>query len=192
MKSFSFIFRSLALWLTHHKMRFAAYKRFGLVLPHGAVIEKAENIKIGKGFGVSPGCKIYCQDAESGSFLSIGYNVLLNHGVMINADCGGTILIGNNVLIGPNVVIRAADHIFADANRAISLQGHRKGTIEIGEDVWLGANVVVLPGISIGKGCVVGAGSVVTKNLPDYTVAVGVPARAIKSRGTDDVITKSE
>lgn len=173
-------------------MRFAAYRRFGLILPHGAIIEKVENIHIGKNFGISSECRIYCQDSENGSFLSIGDNVHLNHGVMINADCGGGIRIGNDVLIGPNVVIRAADHIFMDANRTISEQGHRTGNIEIGDDVWLGANVVVLPNVSVGKGCVVGAGSVVTKNLPAYTIAVGIPAHPIKSREIGRVISKPE
>ena len=59
---------------------------------------------------------------------------------------------------------------------------YSKGPVVIGDDVWLGAGAMVLDGVQIGKGCIVGAGSVVTKNLPDYAVAVGVPAKILKNR----------
>ena len=59
---------------------------------------------------------------------------------------------------------------------------YSQGSIVIGDDVWLGAGAVVLDGVRIGKGCIVGAGAVVTKNLPDYAIAVGVPAKVTKMR----------
>ena len=57
-----------------------------------------------------------------------------------------------------------------------------EGKIKIEDDVWIGSNVIILPNINIGKGSIIGAGSVVTKNIPEYSVAVGVPARVIKNR----------
>lgn len=163
-------------------MRVRAYIRFGILLPSGAVIAHPDNVTIGSRFGISPNCCILCQDPAHGSKLHVGNNVRLNFSVMINADCGGTIRIGNNVLIGPNVVIRAADHRFSDLGRPIVEQGHNAGTIDIGDDVWIGANTVVLPNVRIGKGTVIGAGSVVVGDLPDYSVAAGAPARVIRNR----------
>ena len=178
----AFVPRSLHSWLQHQRMRFKAYIRFGLILPSGAVIAHADNVTIGSRFGISPNCYILCQDPEKGSSLHIGNNVLLNLSVMINADCGGAIRIGDNVLVGPNVVIRAADHRFSDIDRLIVEQGHVAGTIDIGDDVWIGANAVILANVRIGKGTVIGAGSVVVGDLPEYSVAVGAPARVIRSR----------
>jgi acetyltransferase-like isoleucine patch superfamily enzyme len=133
-------------------------------------------------FGVSANCKIYCQDAEKGSELSIGDNVMLNTGVVINADCGGKIHIGNNVLIGPNVVLRAADHRFDRSDLLIREQGHEAGEIVIEDDVWLAANVVVLAGVRIGRGAVVAAGSVVTRDVQPFSVVAGVPAVVLRMR----------
>ena len=61
-------------------------------------------------------------------------------------------------------------------------QGIEEAPVEIGSDAWIGANACILPGVSIGKGAVVGAGAVVTKDVPDCTVVVGVPARALRKR----------
>lgn len=149
----------------------------------------AAHVTIGSRLGISPDCRILCQDPEHGSELRIGNNVQLNFAVMINADCGGKITIGNDVLIGPNVVIRASDHRFSDVARPIVEQGHNAGRIDIGDDVWIGANAVILPNVRIGKGTVIGAGSVVNGDLPEYAVAVGVPARVIKTRASNDIAT---
>ncbi|MHB9146729.1 MAG: acyltransferase [Symbiobacteriia bacterium] len=112
--------------------------------------------------------------------LSIGNNFFANGGCRIEASGGVTI--GDNVLLGPNVVIQSTHHIFADPIRPICTQGTTAGKITIGDDVWLGANVVVLPGVDLGKGSVVAAGAVVTKEVPPYAVVAGVPAKLVKWR----------
>ncbi|OGC45116.1 hypothetical protein A2V49_02320 [candidate division WWE3 bacterium RBG_19FT_COMBO_34_6] len=87
------------------------------------------------------------------------------------------IVLGDNVLMGPGVTIISSDHDFEDFNK------HKDSyPIIIGNDVWLGANVVILPGVKIGNNCIVGAGSVVTKNIPDNSVAAGVPCKVIKKK----------
>ena len=78
--------------------------------------------------------------------------------------------------------MRTAGHNFERADIPIRNQGHICKNIMIEDVVWLGANVVVLGGVTIGKGCVIGAGSVVTKNIEAYSIAVGVPAKVIKNR----------
>ena len=101
---------------------------------------------------------------------------------MINANNKGYIEIEDNVIIGPNTVIRASNHNYADINKPIRYQNHAGGKIIIKEDVWIGSNCTILPNIVIGKGSIIGAGSVVTKNIPEYSVVAGVPAKIIKSR----------
>jgi galactoside O-acetyltransferase len=162
-----------------------AYAVHRVVPPLGAIISHARSMAIGKRFRMSEHCSLYCQDAERGSRLVIGDDVLLNVGVMINADCGGTILIGSRVLIGPYTVIRAANHRIDDVNVPIISQGHEPGSIVIEDDVWIGAHVTILPGVSIGRGAVIAAGSVVTRNIPAMAVAAGCPANVLRYRGQE-------
>ncbi len=119
--------------------------------------------------------------AEGGS-ITIDDNCRFNVNVHINASAGGKIILGRDCLIGPNVVMRTANHSFASTEVPIVSQGHDSGDIIIENDVWLGSNVVILPGVRIGKGAVIGATSVVTKDIPSMAVAVGVPAKIIKYR----------
>ncbi|WP_348651587.1 acyltransferase [Micromonospora sp. WMMC264] len=112
--------------------------------------------------------------------VEIGQGVVLNRGTFITAP--GAVTIEPDVLIGPYVVINSGDHRFDDPERPVRGQGHAIAPIRIGEGSWLGAHVVVLKGVSIGRGAVVGAGSVVNRSIPDMSIAAGVPARVIGSR----------
>lgn len=105
----------------------------------------------------------------------------LNMHVYIDGD--GGVEIGKNSLLSPGVHLFSGNHIFKDPSIPIKFQGTEYGRIEIGEDVWLGTNVIVLPGVSISDGSVVGAGAVVTKDIPSYSIAVGAPAKVVKKRG---------
>jgi len=118
--------------------------------------------------------------AHNNGLLKIGDRVNINHNVMLGASDNGEIIIGNDVLVGPNVVIRASNHVSSQKDIPINQQGHAAGRIVIEDDVWIGANSVILPNITIGKGAVIGAGSVVTKDVPFYSLAGGVPAKVIK------------
>lgn len=93
-------------------------------------------------------------------------------------DCA-TINIGDNVFIGPNCGLYTANHPLEIAARNSGIE--QALPIEIGDNVWLGANVVVLPGVKIGSGTVISAGSVVTKDIPENVLAVGTPAKVIKT-----------
>jgi acetyltransferase-like isoleucine patch superfamily enzyme len=79
----------------------------------------------------------------------------------------------------------AANHVFSDPDRPIHSQGLDHAPITIEDDVWIGGRVNVVAGVTVGRGSVIGAGAVVTKDVPPYSVAVGVPARVIKSRRSD-------
>ena len=96
-------------------------------------------------------------------------------------DTEGRIDIGEDVLLGPGVDVTASNYGLG-RDRPVMRQARREASVVVGNDVWLGANVVVLPGVVIGDGCVVGAGAIVTKDLPDWSIAVGVPAKVVGHR----------
>jgi acetyltransferase-like isoleucine patch superfamily enzyme len=92
----------------------------------------------------------------------------------------GPVSIGNHVNLAQNVVVSGLNHNFQDPDIPIDRQGISTSLVTIGDDIWIGANTTIIAGVSIGKHSVIGAGSVVTKDIPDYCVAVGNPARVIK------------
>ncbi|NOH50889.1 sugar O-acetyltransferase [Vibrio rotiferianus] len=115
-------------------------------------------------------------------FCDYGYNIEVGKNFYMNTngvilDCG-KVIIGDYVMIGPNVTLCTAGHPI-DAATRYTYEEFAK-PIYIADKVWIGANVVVLPGVSIGFGAVVGAGSVVTQDVPENTVVVGNPARVVK------------
>ncbi|MDD4601001.1 MAG: acyltransferase [Negativicutes bacterium] len=115
-----------------------------------------------------------------GEGLTIGNNVGIAQNCFIQVR--GKVIIGNNVIFGPSVSIFSENHNFSDNSKFINEQGEfRKGVI-IEDGVWLASNVTVLDGVKIGKNSIIGAGSVVTKNIPAYSIAIGNPARVIKRR----------
>lgn len=110
----------------------------------------------------------------------IGAGTKIGRRVVIG--CNEGVRIGKNGLIADNVSIRDTDHNFSDPEIPIKDQGITTKPVVIGDDVWIGYGVVVTKGVTIGKGSIVGANSVVTKDIPPYSIAVGVPARVIRER----------
>jgi acetyltransferase-like isoleucine patch superfamily enzyme len=112
----------------------------------------------------------------------IGARVYANHGLTIHDTA--PVLIGARCHIGPNVTIITEGHgVEVARRRAGLLYAH---PVRIGEDCWIGANVTVLPGVTIGRGCMVGSGAVVSRDIPEFSVAVGVPAKVIKKLENPD------
>ena len=151
----------------------------GLSIQTNVSITCPNHISIGRKCYLARDCKLY---ATPESPIRIGANFSANANVMINARGKGHITIGNNVLIGPNVVLRSNDHVFERATVLINEQGMTEGAITIGNDVWIASNAVILKNVFIGDGAVVGAGAVVTKDVPPHTIVGGVPARKIGMR----------
>lgn len=121
--------------------------------------------------------------------IAVGKNCFFGEYTCIRGQ--GGVRIGDGVYTGTQVQIAAVNHVYADPDRYIKDQGITAEGIIIEDDVWLGSNVVVVDGVTIGKGCVVGAGAVVTKNLPPYSVAVGVPARVVKDRRDAEAVRQA-
>ncbi|MCM1113990.1 MAG: acyltransferase [Clostridium sp.] len=156
----------------------------GLTIEDGCFINALckGGVKIGDNFSLGKNSIIECTGVirELGESLEIGDNV----GIAANAfiSVRGDVKIGNSTIFGPGVKIFSENHIFADRDTPIYLQGASRKGVEIGEDCWIGANAVILDGVKIGKGCVVAAGAVVNKDFDDYSVIGGVPAKVISNR----------
>lgn len=114
--------------------------------------------------------------------------IVVGDNFYVNAGCHfqGNIFFGRDVMVGPKTVIWGRDHGMA-IGMPMRCQENTKEDIVIGNDVWIGASVTVLKGVKIGDGAVIGAGSVVTKDIPEYAIAVGNPARIVKYRIERDV-----
>lgn len=136
----------------------------------------------GKGAEFRPGAYAFAC-----SKISIGCNVVIRPNTMLFADNradGAEITIEDFVLIGSGVHFYVSNHKFDNRNMPVFHQGHYKSKpIIVKSGAWIGANAIILPGVTIGKNSVIGAGSVVTKEVPDFAVAVGNPARVIKYIG---------
>ncbi len=120
-------------------------------------------------------------------FCDFGFRTTVGEHVMINANCtfldGGGIRIGNHVLIGPNCQLLTPQHPMDYLERRRPVE--RGIAIEIGDDTWLGGGVTVCPGVKIGARCIIGAGSVVTRDIPDDSLAAGNPA-VVKRKLTNE------
>ncbi|MQW22538.1 MULTISPECIES: sugar O-acetyltransferase [unclassified Lactococcus] len=135
---------------------------------------------IGKGSFIHP--PFYANWA--GKFVTIGENLYANYNLTLVDDT--FITIGNDVMIGPNVTIATASHPIHPELRSQGLQFNLE--VSIGDKVWIGANTTVLPGVSIGKNSVIGAGSIVTKDIPENVVAYGNPCKVQREITDADLI----
>jgi acetyltransferase-like isoleucine patch superfamily enzyme len=100
--------------------------------------------------------------------------------VGIHCTVIGPVCIGDHVNLAQGITVTALNHNYADSSRKIDEQGISTKPVVIGDDVWIGANAVILPGVTIGRHVVVAAGAVVTKDIPDYSLVAGIPAKVIK------------
>ena len=118
-----------------------------------------------------------------------GHHVHFGSGIYVNSNMtmvdDAHIYVGDKVMFGPNVSIITASHPIEPELRARGLQYNRD--VHIGDNVWIGTGVIILPGVHIGKNSVIGAGSMVTKDIPDNVVAFGNPCRVIRRIEPQDV-----
>lgn len=139
-------------------------------------------IEIGNNFSIGRNSIIECTGVlrELGESLEIGENV----GIAANAFIAvrGKLKIGNDTIFGPGVSIHTENHNFGALDKPIRLQGATRKGVTIGNDCWIGSKVTILDGVNIGNNVIVAAGAVVNKDVPDYAVVGGVPAKIIKMR----------
>lgn len=171
----------------------------------GASIRYARHLSVGRDFIVEDYAEVNCMTYRgivAGDRVTIGkhaiirptniYGSAIGEGLKIGNNssigpysyigCSGYIEIGDNVMMSPRVSIYAENHLFDDPGLTIKEQGVKREFVKIEDDCWIAANTVILAGVTIGRGSVIAAGSVVTKDIPPYSVVGGIPAKVIKSR----------
>ena len=146
-------------------------------------ISIGEDTLIGEGVALSAGM-VPGQECISSPVVTIGDRCLIGRGSGIVGHF--SIIIGNDVWTGHHVYITDQNHGYEDITKPISQQTQPERAVVIGDGSWLGYGAVVLPGVTIGTHCVIGANSVVTSDIPDFSVAVGVPARVIRRYDATD------
>ena len=120
---------------------------------------------------------------EHGAIISSKLSIGDNSGIGVDCVCGGELTIGNDVMMGPEVVILSRNHEYSNVDIPMRLQGYmEEQPCIIGDDVWIGRRVMIMPGVTIGKGSVIAAGAVVTKDVPEFAVIGGVPGKVVKYR----------
>lgn len=167
------------------------------------VLRHPWKMKIGAGTNIDDNCLLCARGAEPGGF-EIGENVLVARDTIIIVKRGGLSIgdycsVGSQVMLGAAGEIRIGSHVLIAGQCYIGggrywteLSGvpmmdqglYTKGPVEIGDDVWIGAGVKILDGVKVGRGAVIGAGSVVTRDIDEYAVVGGVPAKVLSSRRT--------
>lgn len=148
----------------------------------GVVVRSPDRLRLARGVTVDRGVLLHCGGMgwSPEGHIEVGADSYIGpHAVLFGA---GGIRIGCDCLVSPGVVITSHQHTFAELERTIREQPLRFAEVVVEDDVWIGANATVLPGVRIGRGAVVGAGAVVTKDVPAHAVVMGVPARRVRDR----------
>jgi acetyltransferase-like isoleucine patch superfamily enzyme len=156
-------------------MRREAFARWPV---HGNVLEalREGRLQIGRHALLEPNVWI---TAPGSARVRIGEGTFLNMGVMIAAE--QLVEIGDHCMLANGCFVSDSSHRYDDPEKPITWQGFQsKGPTRIGDNCWLGIGVVVTSGVTIGERCVIGANSVVTKDLPPFSIAAGAPAEAIR------------
>ncbi|OFX37776.1 MAG: hypothetical protein A2X03_07050 [Bacteroidetes bacterium GWA2_40_15] len=141
-----------------------------------------KGVFIGNNFSIHRNSIIECTGVirSLGEGLKIGNNVGFAQNCFIQVR--GPVEIGDNVIFGPNVSVFSENHIFDNPDLPVSAQGETRKGVVIEDGVWVGTRSVILDGVTVGKNSIVAAGSIVTNNVPAYSIVGGVPARIIKER----------
>ena len=178
-------------YLPGFKKKFLAFGECSRI-DYPSYIPNAEYISIGKHTTILSNSRIQVYNNLTGkeSRVTIGDNCYL--GFYLSILAGDSIIIGNDVLIASNVLITSEDHgMNPESEIPYMNQPLICKPVKIGDGTWIGERVSILPGVTIGKKCIIGTNAVVTKDIPDYSIAVGVPAKIIKKWDFHDHCWKS-
>lgn len=168
-------------YLPRYKRQFLAFGKESVVF-HPANIPDRKFIAIGSNVTILPNARMQVYNALTGgnANITIGNNCYI--GASLSVLAGANITIGNDVLIASDVLITSENHgMDVESDMPYMSQRLECRPVSIGDGCWIGEKAVILPGVTIGRKCIIGASAVVTKDIPDYSVAVGVPAKVIRT-----------
>jgi acetyltransferase-like isoleucine patch superfamily enzyme len=160
-------------------LEFARRRAFARWPVHGNLLEMfaEDRLVLGEHVLLEPGVWL---TATAPGRIVIGGGTFLNLGVQVAAV--GLVEIGEHCMLANGCFVTDADHRFDDPHKPVPWQGFTsKGATRVGDNVWCGANVVITSGVTVGERCVIGANSVVTRDLPPRSIAAGAPARVLKT-----------
>lgn len=185
--------------LSWYRTRLGALGR-GCHIDPGVSLHYPGRIRLGDGVGIGRNATLRA-NTEANPGITLGHGVSINDAVVINANRGfvalgerswlgpfclvygnGGVSIGRNVLIAGHSTINTVSHSSARCDIPINDQPVLTDPVTIEDDVWIGLNAVILQGVTLGRGCIVGAGAVVTRSIPPWSIAMGVPARVVGRR----------
>ena len=199
----------MGIWMVRGvwvRWRFGTAKGLFLI-GKGVTIRQASYIHVGKNFTAQDHCEINGLSQKGlifGDKVSIGSYAIIRPTNLYGGDaglglkvgnnssigpytyigCSGYIEIGDNVMISPRVSIYSENHNFSQTDIPMIEQGVTRSFVKIEDDCWIAANSVILSGVTVGKGSIVAAGSVVTKDVPPLSIVAGNPAQVIRSRNS--------
>ncbi|MCS6816477.1 MAG: acyltransferase [Blastocatellia bacterium] len=155
----------------------------GLQLGRHVTIIRPDRLILGENVIIHDHCVLYCAghapEYRQGGRIVIGNHVELAWGCILHGG-GAQIILRDFAIVGAGAVLVSEMYSYRDLSRPARFQPKRMGDIVVEENATIGANAVVLPGVTIGRSAIVGAGAVVTRDIPPFSIAVGVPARVIK------------
>lgn len=170
------------MWTVKTKILFVLYQLLAAWLPQSYHFKPARLVRVFFAKMVLTKCGKDVNIEHNARFTP-GVELGNRSGIGIDCEITGPVKIGDNVMMGPEVIIYTSGHKFDLTDIPMMDQGSTEPKpVIIGDDVWLGRRVIIMPGVTIGQGSVIGAGAVVTKDVPPYSVAVGVPAKVVKNR----------
>jgi acetyltransferase-like isoleucine patch superfamily enzyme len=167
-------------------------RQAGAVVGHNVEVINLDRLRVGQGTVIQSNVTLHCggMDWSCGrGGIAIGRNGFVGHGAVLYG--AGTIEIGDDVLISPGVVIASHQHSFDRLDATIRSQPTRLAAVFIESDVWIGALAMILPGVRVGRGAVVAAGAVVTRDVAPAELVAGVPAVRLRHRSEPQVAVPS-
>ena len=176
-------FKTLIIgWMERIRVKNKLYRKGGEIRKP-LFIAKSRYCKFGGGVRIKAQVRIECYDSFCGN--SLKPNLYFDDGVIIGYRC--SFLVADNMYIGKNTII-ASDVLITTENHGINpeldipyhAQSLKVAPVSIGEGCWIGEKVTILPGVKIGKKCIVAAGAVVNRDVPDFSIVAGIPAKIIK------------
>lgn len=178
--------RGLLFVGSHSRIKHKAKVSFGKTVTLGRNVEinalSEEGIRIGNNVSILSNTIIEC----TGVMRSIGKGLTIGNNVGIAQNCfiqvRGKVTIGDDVIMGPGVSIFSENHNFDDPDLPVHLQGETRKGVTIENGAWIGTKSIILDGVRVGRNSIVAAGSIVTRDVPSYSMVGGVPARVMKER----------